>query len=140
MENKNLFLDDIREPRDACYYVSNPGEYWNREWTVVRSYDEFVNFIQEKGLPETISFDHDLADEHYQDLFEDKNWKKEDSGVELSYDSYTEKTGLECAKWLVDFCIENGKQLPTCWVHSANPVGKKNIQAYLENAAKHMNL
>jgi hypothetical protein len=99
-----------------------------------------VNFIQEKGLPETISFDHDLADEHYQNLFEDKNWMKEDSDVELSYDSYTEKTGLECAKWLVDFCIENGKQLPTCWVHSANPVGKKNIQAYLENAAKHMNL
>ena len=49
-----------------------------------------------------------------------------------------EKTGFDCAKWLVDWCLENSLKLPDFVVHSANPIGKQNIQSYLYNAKKHL--
>ena len=104
----------------------------------VRNFWEFCNYIQKFGLPNFISFDHDLADEHYNDLFSDKNWSSQDSDIVLKYDEYSEKTGYECAKWLVDWCLENSKKIPEFVVHSANPVGKKNIESYLNNATKHL--
>lgn len=137
---KKLFLDDIRIPKDAIGLVpSNMNQmYWNDDWDLVTNYSEFCNHIQKNGLPEFISFDHDLSDEHYNDLFSDENWIKDDNDINLKYDEYKEKTGYECAKWLVDWCLENEKQLPNFIVHSANPVGKKNIESYLNNAKKHL--
>ena len=137
---KKLFLDDIRIPKDAIGLVPSIMNqmYWNDDWDLVTNYSEFCNHIQSNGLPEFISFDHDLSDEHYNDLFSDKNWIKDDNDITLKYDEYSEKTGYECAKWLVDWCLENEKQLPNFIVHSANPVGKKNIESYLNNAKKHL--
>lgn len=122
---KKLFLDDIRNPPEAIGLVSLELEqiYLQGDWCIVRSYFDFCKSIQKSGLPDLISFDHDLADDRYK-LYPD--------------DSYTEKTGYECAKWLVDWCLENNKQLPKFVVHSANPVGKKNIEMYLNNATKHL--
>ena len=57
-----LFLDDLRNPKDVIW-VNLPEV----EWTVVRNYDDFVNTIIDKGVPTRISFDHDLADEHYRE-------------------------------------------------------------------------
>jgi hypothetical protein len=137
---KKLFLDDIRIPKDAIGLVSSNLNqiYWDNDWSIVRNYFEFCNYIQKFGLPDFISFDHDLADDHYNDLFSDENWSKNDNDIVLKYDEYKEKTGYECAKWLVDWCLENGKSLPQCVVHSANPVGKQNIETYLNNAKKHL--
>jgi hypothetical protein len=137
---KKLFLDDIRVPKDAIGLVpSNLNQiYWDNDWNIVRNYFEFCNFIQKFGLPDFISFDHDLADDHYNDLFSDENWTKDDNDIVLKYDEYKEKTGYECAKWLVDWCLENQMSLPKCIIHSANPVGKKNIETYLNNASKHL--
>ena len=122
---KKLFLDDIRNPPEAIGLVSLELDqiYLQGDWCIVRSYFDFCKSIQKSGLPDLISFDHDLADDRYK-LYPD--------------DSYTEKTGYECAKWLVDWCLENNKQLPKFVVHSANPVGKKNIEMYLNNATKHL--
>jgi len=119
---KKLFLDDLRIPKDAIGLIPDRMNqfYWSDDWIIVRNFWEFCNYIQKFGLPDYISFDHDLADEHYIDA-----------------DS-TEKTGYECAKWLVDFCFDNGKSLPDYMVHSANPTGKQNIISYLENAKKHL--
>jgi hypothetical protein len=137
---KNLFLDDIRIPKDAIGLVpSNLNQfYWGDDWVVVRDYNSFCNHIIKNGLPDFISFDHDLADSHYNDLFSDENFVKDDSDIVLKYDEYNEKTGYECAKWLVDYCLENDKAIPDYIVHSANPVGKKNIESYLTNATKHL--
>ena len=44
----------------------------------------------------------------------------------------TEKTGNDCAKWLLEYCYENDLKLPQCMVHSANPVGADNIRKTLE--------
>ncbi len=122
---KKLFLDDLRFPKDAIGLVPDTMNqfYWSNDWVIVRNFWEFCNYIQKFGLPDFISFDHDLADEHYTNIDES---------------DYKEKTGYECAKWLVDFCFDNGKILPDYIVHSANPTGKQNIISYLENAKKHL--
>lgn len=137
---KKLFLDDIRIPKDAIGLVPSIMNklYWENDWIIVRSYSEFCNHIQNFGIPDFVSFDHDLADDHYNDLFSDDNWTKDDNDIVLKYDEYKEKTGYECAKWLVDFCLENSLTLPDYIVHSANPVGKRNIESYLNNAKKHL--
>ena len=137
---KKLFLDDIRIPKDAIGLVPSTLNqfYWENDWVIVRNYYEFCNYIQKFGLPDFVSFDHDLADDHYNDLFSDENFKKDDSDIILKYDDYKEKTGYECAKWLVDWCLANSRELPDFIVHSANPVGKRNIDSYLNNAKKHL--
>lgn len=133
---KKLFLDDIRDVKDACYYVSNPKIYWEDDWDVVRNYNEFVDYIEKNGLPDLISFDHDLADFHYDYKPEDyENMSEEDM---INNFGSMEKTGLDCAKWLVDYCFLNRLPIPEFMVHSANPVGKKNIESFLNNTIKHI--
>lgn len=123
---KKLYLDDLRIPKDSIGFVPDTMNqfYWSDDWTIVRNYWEFCNYIQKFGLPDFISFDHDLADEHYVN--------------DINYDDYKEKTGYEAAKWLVDWCFDNKKSLPNFIVHSANTVGKLNIESYLNNAKKHL--
>ena len=55
-----LFLDDERYPKQVTW-VNLPLV----DWVIVRNYNEFVKKIEEDGMPVFISFDHDLADEHY---------------------------------------------------------------------------
>lgn len=117
----NLFLDDFRFP-EQVKWINLP----NVKWEIVRSYDEFVAFITKNGLPNFISFDHDLADEHYKELN-----NSFDSDF-IQYSLFTEKTGYDCAKWLVKYCFDNRASLPHYTVHSLNPIGKKNILSLLD--------
>lgn len=125
----NLFLDDVRNPAECVFYIHN-SIYVDVTWIIVRNYNEFVETIEEKGLPEIISFDHDLADEHYSpdmytEIYDDL------------YKEFKEKTGYDCAKWLVNYCIDNKKDLPkTILIHSMNPVGRVNIQSYINSYLK----
>ena len=48
------------------------------------------------------------------------------------------KSGYDCAKWLVDYCLDNKVQIPEWNIQSANPVGKENIGSLLSNARKHL--
>jgi hypothetical protein len=117
----NLFLDDGRNPNAFLKDI--------RTWVVVRSYDQFVQTISERGIPEFISFDHDLAFEHMLNTYRMNDMK-------IPYDMYKEKTGMDCAKWLVDYCINNHHPLPKFQVHSYNPVGRENIQSLLDSFRK----
>lgn len=117
-----LFLDDMRTVLGLSLYNSNPI-YKEDGWKLVKNYDEFVSTIMEFGMPDFISFDHDLADIHY----------SAKPGEEIDYSKYTEKTGYECAKWLVDHCMDNNLDVPEYRVHSMNQTGKRNIIYYLEN-------
>lgn len=116
----NLFLDDTRDPIDA-YSETGNRIYKDLDWLVVKSFNEFCLYIEEihkqkKLIPKLISFDHNLAPEHYQTSF----------GT-IPYDKYKEKTGWHCALWLKDFCINNNLNIPEIHSHSASPQGKKNI-------------
>ena len=129
---KILWLDDLRNP-----YLNIEGrvpkELGIIEW--VLNYEQFTQWIEKFGLPYLISFDHDLADEHYTP---EEYWH--DYQVSKAYQdaqNYTEKTGMDCAKWLVDYCIDNNQKLPIFYSHSANPVGADNIIGLLENYTKH---
>lgn len=128
---KKLFLDDLRSV-DMIY--TNPDM---NEWVIVRDFHQFVNYIQKYGLPDYISFDHDLGMEHTRFYFQ--NGGHESPPDPLTAD-FKEKTGYDAAKWLAKYCVENGKKLPTFYVHSANPIGAKNIREYLKNAEKHLNV
>lgn len=112
-----VFIDDIREVKDVWGYNNNPI-YKDTDWVIVRSFDSFVSYVKENGVPNVVSFDHDLG--------------------EIISES-KELGGFECAKWLVEFCIDNDINVPNYHVHSANPVGKKNIETYMNTAIKYLN-
>lgn len=118
MKIKLLFLDDIRNPH--LQYQYNRGMDPS-EITWVKSYDEFCDWIEENGLPEEVSFDHDLGDFRMVD------------GVRV------EKTGMDCAKFLVEYCMDENQKLPSYSVHSANVVGAENINNFLQNFLKNGN-
>ncbi len=50
--------------------------------------------------------------------------------------TFSEKTGYDCAKWLVNFCMDNNLELPEYYAHSMNTVGRRNILGYLDNYVK----
>ena len=87
---KKLYLDDKRKAPD-------------KSWIVVRSFDEFRKYIDAHGLPDVVSFDHDL-------------------------DDFGETPdGYDCAKWM----LEN-HGLPRDWrVHSASLMGAERIRNLL---------
>lgn len=134
-----LWLDDIRSPHNPKYKTmvdalltddmteqKIPGEvFW------VRNHFEFTQHIITIGLPDIISFDHDLAESHYNPLM----YKGVHEYNKL-YKTFIEPTGYDCAKWLVDYCIDFGKKLPEYNCHSQNPAGKQNILSYLNNYKK----
>ena len=97
-----LYLDDIRHPADTTYIVA-------------RTVEEAKQLIEQYGVPEHISFDHDLGVDDRGDLIPD---------------------GYDFAKWLVAMDMEGVIKLPknfTFEVHSKNPVGAENIRAYLSS-------
>ena len=52
---RKLFLDDLRTI-EMVYDKTLQDDF-----DIVRSYDEFVNYIRTHGLPDFISFDNDLG-------------------------------------------------------------------------------
>ena len=119
-------LDDIRSMSDVRKYTKLP-DVPNEHWVVVRSYNELVDCINKLGLPTFVSLDHDLSDAHYGHGLR---------GDDIPYEQYVEKTGYDCAKWLVNYCMEKGIKHPPYTVHSMNPVGAKNIISYVESYNK----
>lgn len=128
-----LFLDDIRNPVHCIAYMKHRigGRnhiYFENEWLICRTYESFKNTLEEHGLPEFVSFDHDLSTEHYREMRTKEDWEE--------YNAWDgrEETGLDCAKYLVDYCMKNKLKLPEYAVHSMNPVGAEAIGKYLYTA------
>lgn len=92
-----MYLDDLRHPTTGG-------------WDIVRSSDEAKAYVLANGLPEFVSFDHDLGGDD---------------------------TAMVFVKWLVGHDMDNaGAVIPDNFrysIHSANPVGAKNIDMYLLN-------
>ena len=126
--NKNLFLDDMRMPSDAYMekLYDNPHTlYIDKEWVLVENFEQFKQWIENNGMPDIISFDHDLAPSHYtpKELWTDYEKSKEWQDNQV----HSELTGAGCALWLMKFCEDEKLDLPQCIVHSANPVGRDKI-------------
>ncbi len=117
-----IYLDDVRTP-------INTSTHETPNWIVVRNYEEFVEKITEIGLEniELISLDHDLGDSAM------KEWHNNVAkNYTLDYNNITEKTGMDCAKWLVEQWMD-GKPACKVLVHSANAIGSANMMGYINN-------
>jgi hypothetical protein len=125
-KKRALYLDDIRIPTKTIEGYE--------PWYVVKSYDEFTAWITANGVPDYISFDHDLGDEHYVDYV-----TYQAQGIAaINYEDFKEKTGFDCAKWLCEHIQDNGLILHACSVHSFNPMGALNIKNLINNFKTHM--
>jgi len=119
---KYLFLDDERVPSDVTWVHIER----TTEWEIVRSFNEAVDWVLKNGVPNVISFDHDLGYEAF-----DTN----EHGIVVVTDSTECKSGYDFAKWLVNYDLEENV-FPKNFqftVHSMNPVGARNIMALLNN-------
>lgn len=122
---KLLWLDDYRNPFEDDWLCFSPiGKDVQVYW--VKSYFEFIEWIEQNGLPDGICFDHDLGKTVEEELLK-LGYSKKEARVKKR----EEKTGYDAAKWLVDWCINNKKDLPLWSVQSANPVGRDNINGVL---------
>ncbi len=118
IEKIKVYLDDVRTPND-------------KDWIVVRNYDQFVSRIKLHGLEniEVISLDHDLGDKAMEEYY--TNVK---NNYELNYENIVnEKTGYDCCKFLVSESMTKNIPLPQIYVHSANPIGSANMMGYINN-------
>ncbi len=84
------------------------------EWIVVRSYLDAIDYVTANGVPQICSFDHDLG---------------------------IGPTGYDFVKYICEIDMDrDGTFIPKDFsfvVHSANPVGKNNIEQYLTNYLKY---
>ncbi len=129
---QSIYLDDLRTPTAGV-------------WMIARTYNEFVNRVTQIGLAniDTISLDHDLGDDAINEFVYNAM-----QNYTIDYNNIQEKTGYDCAKWLVNyFYDENPTRLdmhvsykkqnpivfPKVVVHSANPIGSANIMGYINN-------
>tara|TARA_R110000822_G_scaffold73252_2_gene176040 strand:- start:3489 stop:3899 length:411 start_codon:yes stop_codon:yes gene_type:complete len=116
MMKKRIYLDDVRTPIDT-------------NWVVVRNYGQFIDTITYIGLEniELISLDHDLGDtamaEWHRNVYHN---------YELNYDNITEKTGMDCTKWLINQWLD-GQVVVDVVIHSANAIGSANMMGYINN-------
>jgi hypothetical protein len=95
-----LFIDDERQPTDVTWVTIPTGR-----WVIARSFWDVKRIITDLGIPEVVSFDHDLADA---------------------------KTGLDCARYIYEYCLYNDLEPPKSYtVHSMNPVGAENITRFI---------
>lgn len=131
MEKKSkrlLWIDDYRNPMEGQWLAFSPITTEDLEVHWVKSYKEFTEWIEKNKLPDAVCFDHDLADEHYDVSMYEQNGSYNDL-----YDKFKEKTGYDCAKFLIEYCEKNKLKVPLYNIQSANPVGKKNIDSLIRN-------
>jgi hypothetical protein len=91
----SLFLDDLRDPS----YVPPRGNY-----KIARSTAEAILLVEKFGIPEFISFDHDLG--------------KTDRAMDFLKILYSK--------------FPDGP-VPDFQIHSSNPVGRENIFSYMDS-------
>ena len=129
-----LWLDDMRNPFKDNWVYDYAPQFLEETIVWVLNYDEFVEWINYNGLPHTIAFDHDLGEDVARDKVS-KGMSKRQARMQKRETI----SGYDCAKWLVEYCIDNDLDLPNWIVQSANPVGKDNINGLLNNYLKHRN-
>ena len=97
----NLFIDDIRYPK-------------NGNDIIARNSTEAIDIITSRGMPQRISFDHDLGGDD---------------------------TSMVFIRWLTDYLLDHPTSLPTDFsydIHSANPIGAENIRGKMDGLLSHL--
>lgn len=95
-----LSIDDLRECPEG--------------FDIVRSSKEAIDYIKTNGVPDIISFDHDLG---------------------------ADDTSMEVVNFIINGVLDGELQIPEnfiFFIHSANPVGSENIKRTLLNFIFHV--
>ncbi len=138
-QKKFLFLDDVRNVKEGYLWdkkislleISKIPEY---KWDIVRSYEEFVKYIQKNGIPDVVSFDNDLWDVSHELAVNPTSELLTKQFQMIGWQEFEIKTGAHCAQYLVDACRAHGKPVPTYYIHTANSAARPIIREILENA------
>ena len=128
---KCLFLDDVREVKDAYLYddgktLEDASGIARGHWEIVRSYDEFVQWVQKNGVPDVVSFDVDLCEDHMK-------YYMQKARIDNYWDHvfFKVKCGVHCAEYLLDFCENTPTPFPKWFIHSANHFGRDELRKIL---------
>ena len=144
-ENKNkmsskkcLFLDDVREVEQAFLWDKNKSLIGASgiaacKWDIVRSYEEFIAYIQKHGIPDVVSFDNDLWDVSYELMTNPTNEELTKQFQMIGWQDFKIKTGAHCAEFLVGACKAYDKPIPEYYIHTANSAARPIIKEILEN-------
>lgn len=85
----------------------------DRQWVICRSTHEALAAVLDRGLPSFVSFDHDLGDQD---------------------------TSMVFLRRLVSELWDGITPPPAYQVHSANPVGSRNICSFMESWRRSIDL
>ena len=108
-----IFLDDERHPSDVSWV--DYKEHIN--WHIIRRPADFLFAIYNVEGEFVVYFDNDLQ----------------------AFDlAGNEETGYTLLKQMIDYCIASGLQLPKCYFHTQNPIGKQNMECYYKNSKRFM--
>lgn len=98
----SMYLDDLRNPKDN-----------SKNWIVLRSSREAIDYVKKNGMLKFASFDHDLGGDD---------------------------TTMVFLKWLIEYDLDHDRKIiprDFKWnIHSANPVGSSNINSLLSSYLK----
>lgn len=109
-----VFLDDTRDP----------PEHLSKVFDTVRSHGEFKRWVDRYGIPDLVSFDHDLHAEHVAFFFERGGFG---NPPDPSNEIFLHPTGYDSAKWFLEACSSEGVYPRHVLVHSRNPAGSDRI-------------
>lgn len=101
------------------------------DWLLAKSYKEFCFLLDNLGIPDMVSLDHDLDETAMEECM-----LAIGQGREFNYAFVKEKTGLDCVKYLIKKCGEAGVKIPKYHIHTANPNGAANMLRELEQYEK----
>jgi len=132
MKKTLIWLDDIRNPFKDNWLVDYAPDFVNENVIWVKNYNEFTDWIIKNGLPDMIAFDHDLGEDESRERVSRGMSKRKSRGVKRET-----KSGYECTKWCVEYCMTNKLPYPAYVIQSYNPIGAKNIKTLIENYKKH---
>lgn len=121
-----LFLDDVRTPNTEG--LDQQGGF--AEITIVRSFDEAVEAVRSLPRFDKWSLDHDLG------LLLVEHPDHDPSLIECAVELPHAKTGMDFLRW-----AEREARHKWPWgrvhVHSANPVGRENMRAFVACVERH---
>lgn len=106
----NLFLDDTRTPKDVTW-IDLPKVHWE----IAKSFSDFVFLIKTKGIPDLVSYDCDLCQEHYDNYFALRHT------YPIHYHEFKTPCGIHCIEYLLRVCsVLKERPHPPYFIHTMN--------------------
>lgn len=120
-----LFIDDERSFTDK-FVVDNYSHLYPKDIEVytARTAQQAIQIVEKLGMCSFVSYDHDLG------IL--ANLLDKDENIEY----YVDHTVMTFLKWLSKTYWHPGMPIPEYAIHSANPIGRANIKAFMDSWAR----